>query len=531
MNALAKSPVTDSWQERLDKRPVWGALAFGMCFFAWSWFATRDGVTIPSGDSVAAIESARSLLEVQRYGWVVWRLTGDGGAVPGGFDVNTIWPPALPALLAGVVWAGAEAATAARWLVVIWTALTAAGSFAVVRMVVHSTRAAAVITGLYLTLFTVQWWVVESFMAEGIYLATTCGGLLLFHRVASRAGPSGIVFLPLGLALALVYYLKSIGPGFMLAGVITVLCLRRWPVKQRVWSAAWLALGCAAGGAPWLLRNLSLGTIGSGGQAIANPVMASMLDLGRLFVPRHGAFMESRLVVALLGLLAVAVMVGAVALVLPRGRMARAGKWLAGIENSGPGAVFALVYMVIFIVAVSVGVALEKTGWVETRYWMEIGLYFLMFGWLAAETGRTELQGVARAAVHTAAIVAAVVIAGSNWMELTRTRSFARQRLPTEAQRRAARAELAHRLKPFDHVTFISNERYRFGFESGLSAIETLAVARKRTDGLDLGKLVYVAYPVPEHATMALVKTPPTVPPGWVSVGPWGEAVLYIAPR
>lgn len=520
-----------SWWGRLDQRPGIVACVFGLVFFALSWFSTRDGATIPSGDSVAAIESARSLLEVQRYGWVFWRLTEDGGKVPGGFDVNTIWPPALPALLAGAVWAGAEAQVAMRWLVVIWAALTAAGTFAVARMVTASTRAAALVTGLYLTLFNVQWWVMESFMAEGIYLAMTCGGMLLFHRVASRAGPSGLVFLPLGLALASVYYLKSIGPGFLLAACVSVLCLRQWPIRQRILSAGWLGVGCAVGGAPWLLRNLALGTIGSGGQAIAHPIIASLLDLGRLFVPRHGAFMESQVTVGLLGLLAVAVAVGAGALVLPRGRWERAGKWLAAIESAGPGAVFALVYTVIFIVAVSVGVALEKTGWVETRYWMEIGLFFLLFGWLAAATGRNELGGTARLAVSGAVVVAAAVIAASNWIELARTRSFGRQRFPTEAQRQEARAELARRLKPFEHVTFISNEKYRFGFESGLSAVGTIAEARKRPDGLDLGKLVYVAYPVLERPTMALVKTPPAVPPDWISAGTWGEATLHVAAR
>lgn len=531
MTAASKATGWDRFSAAVAQRPGLVTLAFGLLGFWVSLFWMRAGPTIPSGDSVAYLESGRSLLETQRYGWQIWQLTEAGQAVPGGFEVNTIWPPGLPALLAGVMWAGVDIQLAVRGGVALFAGLTAAGGFAVARLVTRSAAAALVLTLLYLGLFTVQWWVIESWMAEGIYLAATFGGIVLFHRVATAANLSSAVFLPVGLLFSTVYYLKSIGPGFMLAAVASVLCLRHWPLRRRLVSAGWLAAGCGAGAAPWLLRNLSLGTIGSGGQAVPHPVIQSLFDLGRLFVPRHGAFTESGRAVLLLGLFALAVVGIVAALALPAGRTARARRFLTRVEEAGPGAVFALVYTGSFVAAVSAGVKLEKTGWVETRYWMEIGLFFLMFGWLAAQVGLAELTGLARHALRVSVVVAGVVIVVANLAETAHTASFKRVRLPDGAQRRMAREELVRLLSPLGQVAFVSNEKYRFGIETGLSASDTPAAALRRAGGGQPGRLVYVAYPVMAARTMALASNPPAVPPGWKPVGGLGEAVLFAPER
>lgn len=511
-------------------RPGLVTLTFGLLGFGLSLFWVRAGPTIPSGDSVAYLESARSLLESQQHGWLIWQLAEDGGAVPlpGRFEVNTIWPPGLSALLAGAMWAGLDIQLAVRGLVALFAGLAAAGGFAVARLVTRSVAASVILTLLYLGLFAVQWWVIESWMAEGLYLAVTFGGIVLFHRVATAANLSSAVFLPVGLLFSTVYYLKSIGPGYMMAAVASVLCLRHWPLRRRIICAGWLALGCGVGAAPWLLRNLSLGTIGSGGLAAPDAVMKSLLDLGRLFVPRHGAFTESGLAVVMLGLFGLAVTGIAAALALPAGRAARVRRFFMQIEDAGPGAVFALVYTVAFVAAVAAGVKLDKTGWVETRYWMEIGLFFLMFAWLAAQAGLAELTGLARHGLRASGLVAAVVLVVANGAETARTASFARLRVPDEPQRKRARAELVRLLSPVGQVAFVSNEQYRFGIETGLSASVTVEEALRRAGEAKPVRFVYVAYPVTKP-TMALVSNPPSVPSGWKAVGKVGEAVINLS--
>lgn len=526
-----KSANEDSGWDRFNTavalRSSYVTAAFALLGFGLSLFWMRAGPTIPSGDSVAYLESARSLLESRQHGWLIWQLAADGRAVPDGFEVNTIWPPGLSALLAGAMWAGVDIQMAVRGFVALFAGLAAAGGFAVTRLVTRSGAASVVLTLLYLGLFVVQWWVLESCMAEGIYLAVTFGGIVLFHRIASAPGLTSAVFLPVGLLFSTVYYLKSIGPGFMLAAVASVLCLRHWPVRRRIIGAGWLAMGCGVGAAPWLLRNLSLGTIGSGGLAAPDAVMKSLLDLGRLFVPRHGAFTESGRAVVMLGLFGLAVIGIVAALVLPAGRAARARRFFTRIEEAGPGAVFALVYTVTFIAAVAAGVKLNKTGWVETRYWMEIGMFFLMFAWLAAQVGLAELTGMARHALRGSVLVAGVVIAVANLAESARTASFTRLRVPDEPQRKRARAELAGLLRPVGQVAFVSNEQYRFGIETGLSASVTVEEALRRTGESKPVRLVYVAYP-DTKPTMALVSNPPAVPSGWKAVGKIGVGVIYL---
>lgn len=511
-------------------RPSFVTLAFGLLGFGLSLFWTRAGPTVPSGDSVAYLESGRSLLETQRYGWQVWQLTEDGRAVPGGFEVNTIWPPGLSALLAGALWAGVDIQLAVRGFVALFAGMAAAGGFAVARLVTRSAAAAVVLTLLYFALFTVQWWVLESCMAEGIYLAVTFGGIVLFHRVATAANLSSAVFLPVGLLFSTVYYLKSIGPGFMMAAVASVLCLRHWPLRRRIICAGWLAVGCGVGAAPWLLRNLSLGTIGSGGLAAPDAVVKSLLDLGRLFVPRHGAFTESGIPVVMLGLFGLAVIGIVAALALPAGQAARVRRFFMQIEEAGPGAIFALVYTVAFVAAVAAGVKLDKTGWVETRYWMEIGLFFLIFAWLAAQAGLAELTGLARHGLRAAVLVAGVVLVVANGAETARTASFARLRVPDEPQRKRARAELVRLLSPVGQVAFVSNERYRFGIETGLSASGTVGEALRRPGEAKPVRFVYVAYPETKP-TMALVSNPPLVPSGWAEIGRLGTATLHTPGR
>ncbi|MBI5800791.1 MAG: hypothetical protein HZA92_08735 [Verrucomicrobia bacterium] len=529
MSASNEVTAWDRFSAAAAQRPGFVTLAFGLLGFALSLFWMRAGPTIPSGDSVAYLESARSLLESQQHGWLVWQLAEDGRAVPlaGRFEVNTIWPPGMSALLAGAMWAGVDIQLAVRGLVALFAGLAAAGGFAVSRLVTRSAAASIILTLLYLALFAVQWWVIESWMAEGLYLAVTFGGIVLFHRVATTANLSNAIFLPVGLLFSSVYYLKSIGPGFMMAAVASVLCLRHWPLRRRIICAGWLAAGCGVGAAPWLLRNLSLGTIGSGGLAAPDAVMKSLLDLGRLFVPRHGAFTESGRAVVMLGLFGLAVIGIVAALALPAGRAGRLRRLVARIEEAGPGAIFAVVYSLTFIAAVAAGVKLDKTGWVETRYWMEIGLFFLMFAWLAAQVGLAELTGLARHALRASVLVAGAVIAVANLAESARTASFTRLRVPDEPQRKRARAELVRMLSPVGQVAFVSNEQYRFGIETGVSASATVEEALRRTGETKPVRFVYVAYPAETKPTMALVSTPPAVPSGWKVVGIIGEAVIH----
>lgn len=510
-------------------RPGLVTLTFGILGFGLSLFWTRDGPTIPSGDSVAYLESARSLMEAQRHGWLVWQLTEDGSAVPGEFEVNTIWPPGLSALLAGAMWAGVDIQLAVRGFVALFAGLVAAGGFAVTRLVTRVAGASVVLTLMYLGLFTVQWWVIESWMAEGVYLAATFGGIVLFHRVASAVNATSLAFLPVGLMFSMVYYLKSIGPSYMMAAVVSVMCLRHWPLRRRIMSAGWLAAGCGVGAAPWLLRNLSLGTIGSGGQAVPHAVKQSLLDLARLFVPRYGAFTESAHTVVLLGLFGLAVVGIITALFLPAGRGSRLGAFLTRIEEAGPGAIFALVYTGVFVVVACAGVKLEKTGWVETRYWMEIGLFFLAFGWLVAQTGLSELAGLARRTVRVSVLAVGSVVAVANLAESTRTASFARVRLPDEAQRERARVGLVRLLGPTGPVVFASNEKYRFGIETGLTASITAEEALSRSGAGKAARVVYVAYPTVPTRTMSLVNNPPMVPFGWKAIGSIGEAVIHVS--
>ncbi len=530
MSAANEVTAWDRFSAAVALRPGLVTLAFGLLGFGLSLLRMRAGPTIPSGDSVAYLESARSLLESQQHGWLIWQLAEDGGAVPlpGRFEVNTIWPPGLSALLAAAMWAGVDIQLAVRGLVALFAGLAAAGGFAVARLVTRSVGASVILTLLYLGLFAVQWWVVESWMAEGLYLAVTFGGIVLFHRVATAATLSSAIFLPVGLLFSSVYYLKSIGPGFMMAAVASVLCLRHWPVRRRIVCAGWLAVGCGLGAAPWLLRNLSLGTIGSGGVAAPDAVMKSLLDLGRLFVPRHGAFTESVRAVVMLGLFVLSLTGIVVALSLPAGRGARARRFFTQIEEAGPGAVFALVYMVAFIAAVAAGVKLDKTGWVEARYWMEIGLFFLIFAWLAARVGLAELTGLARHALRASVIVAGVVIAVANLAETGRTASFTRLRVPEEPQRKRARAELVRLLGPVGQLAFVSNEKYRFGIETGLTASSSVEEAQRRMGENKSTRFVYVAYPE-SKPTMTLVSNPSAVPPGWTAVGKVGEAAIHLS--
>lgn len=529
MNSANENSGWDRFNTAIALRTRFVTVAFALLGGGLSLFWMRAGPTIPSGDSVAYLESARSLLESRQHGWLVWQLAADGRALPGGFEVNTIWPPGLSALLAGAMWAGVDIQLAVRGMVALFAGLAAAGGFVVARLVTRSVAASGMLTLLYLGLFSVQWWVLESCMAEGIYLAVTFGGIVLFHRIASAPGLSSVVFFPVGMLFSTVYYLKSIGPGYMMAAVASVLCLRHWSVRRRLVSAAWLAAGCAVGAAPWLLRNLSLGTIGSGGQAVAHPVVQSLFDLGRLFVPRHGAFTESGLAVALLAGFGLAVFGLGAALILPAGRCGRLRSFVARIEAAGPGAVFALVYTGVFVAAVSAGVKLEKTGWVETRYWMEIGLFLLMFAWVAAQTGLAELTGLARRAVQASGLAAGLVIAVANLAESARTASFARLRVPDEPQRQRARTELVRLLSPTGPLGFVSNEKYRFGIETGLSASGTLEEALRWMPEAKSERLVFVAYPAETGPTMALVSTPPSVPAGWKAAGKVGVAVVYLA--
>jgi hypothetical protein len=514
----------------LERRPGLTAVLLGLLAAGWSWFRMWGGPTIPSGDSVAYLESARSLLETQRYGWLVWELGGNEQLRPGSFEVNTIWPPALPALLAGTLWLGVEPQLAVRCLVALFAGLAVATSYGVAALILRPGPLAMGVTLLYAGMFEFQWWVVESWMAEGIYLAAVGGGIVLFHRMARESTPAP-AFLALGLLFSVAYYLKSIGPAFILAAGVSMLALRQWSLGRRIVCATWLAAGCAVGALPWLLRNLSYGTIGSGGQAIAHPILQSSLDLVRLFVPRHGPYLQSPRTVVLLGLFAFGGLVLAGALILPRGRRGRAVEWLSRIEAAGPGAVFALVYLLVFVAAASAGVALEKTGWIETRYWMEIGLFLLAFAALAVRTGAALLEGLPARVVRPAAWVVVACLFVANLWEFAHTWPQTRLRLPTAMQQSDVRRDIVRLLPPAERFAFVSNERYRFGVESGLTASFSEAEAVRRAGGRERLQLVYAAYPLDRQMDMALVKTPPTVPAGWVEVGRLGAMSLHVPPQ
>lgn len=348
--------------------------------FGFTWIINKNGLALPTGDSGSMLISSQSLYTEGKYGWPSYELSNDGSVCIAHSAPNTVWPPSCAAIIVSLRYVGFTEIKAVRIFVSFFAGLTFSLVYLLAFRITNRQWLSIGITITMASMWNSYYWIIHSFMPEGIYISFTVLSTLLAISVLEKVRSKNVKphhFILLGFVTGLTYYIKSAAPAFILSLIMSFLILSKSENYKMSWRQIMLFLtAIALTSMPWFLRNFNIGTIGGAGVASPTPIRDSLFSLLRLFVPKHGSYFENKitLVFALLFVLIVALMFF---LTFKRSikNFVNKSTYKAIISKIliTPAYLLSILYCFTFVIVILFAIyVVPKASHIETRYWLEV---------------------------------------------------------------------------------------------------------------------------------------------------------------
>lgn len=506
----------------IANKTIWYPFVFAVIGFILSIFANLEGPSIPTGDSLSYYNSARSIASNRIFSFPFYELSSVGEIKMVGQEVNTIWPPATSFFLSLFAMVGFNLFYSLILLISIFTFLSVYLIWRLSYALTNSHKAANLVSFMLLSMWAFRYWVESSFMAEGLFISVTLIAPLYLFQINSKENLKIVHFVVYGLLLSMSYYVKSVAPAFIIAGLLTILIFS--PTRKFKFLVG-TSFGIFLGVLPWLLRNLSYGTIGSAGSGpLPNTVILSITEFIRLFTPRHGNFMESKITVIGAGLFLIAIPLIFILSLLQKGSIKSLLNMIDRVFKTNILLIFSIVYSFVFVIILIVSIyVLQKTSFIEMRYWMELLPFVLPSVYILLREIYSTKDGMIRKLLFYIPLSVYILSVTLNIFESYRNTNRVWNRLPLN---QAANAYEIHKTLGLNKdIRFISNSHVKFETYTGLTDWERVidSVAFK-------GVYCFAAFPPEPFNTMVLDSKVSTPPIGWVKILTLNDIEFYIEP-
>jgi hypothetical protein len=485
-----------------------------------SIFAISNGPAIPTGDSLSYFNCAKSLDANFSHAFPFSELDQNGKSIIVYVEPNTVWPPATSFSLFLLFKLGISKYLGLQILIALFAAISIGLTWKLARLVTESNLASNIITLQLMTMWAFRYWVEESFMAEGLFITFSIIPPLFVTSISNQSITKFGSYLVAGLLFSLTYYIKSAAPAYILAGWISVFIFSK---QNRQKKLILFSIGSGIGVLPWLLRNLSHGTIGSAGSGpLPNTIVLSVTEFIRLFIPRHGNFLESKVIVISAGLFLLSIGFIALLVVLKKHELKRLMQAFNDFSKHNYLFLFTWIYVLVFVVVLMISIyVFKKTSFIEMRYWMELVPFIMPAVWIFMRDIYHNQIGSRRKLIYGTSMGLLSLIIVLNVFEGIRNEKRIWNRLPISQEANAL--EIHHSLGLNKNIRFFSNNYVKFETFSGLTDWG------KVNDTLDFkGAFCYVAFAPEQENTMLLESKAATPPEGWVKISSLNNMEFYI---
>jgi hypothetical protein len=485
-----------------------------------SIFAISKGPAIPTGDSLSYFNCAKSLEANFSHSFPFSELDQTGKSAIVYFEPNTVWPPATSFSLFLLLKLGISKYLGLQILIILFAAISIGLTWKLARLITESNLASNIITLQLMTMWAFRYWVAESFMAEGLFITFSIIPPLFVSAINNHSNIKLGSFLVAGFLFSLTYYIKSAAPAYILAGWISVFIFSK---QDKVKNLFLFSIGAAIGVLPWLLRNLSHGTIGSAGSGpLPNTIVLSITEFIRLFIPRHGNFLESKVIVISAGLFLLSIGFIALLVILKKDELKRLINTFNEFSKHNYLFLFTWIYVLIFVVVLMISIyVFKKTSFIEMRYWMELMPFIMPSVWIFMRGIYHNQIGIRRKLIYRISMGLLSLIIVLNVFEGIRNEKRIWNRLPISQEANAL--EIRHSLGVNKNVRFFSNNHVKFETFSGLTDWD------KVNDTLDFkGVFCYVVFPPEPINTMLLEAKVESPPAGWVKISSLKDMEFYM---
>jgi hypothetical protein len=504
------------------KKNILYPFLFALLGLVVSICANIKGPSIPTGDSLSYYNSARSIAANGKFCFPFYELSSVGEIKMVGQEVNTIWPPATSFLLSIFAMVGFNLFYSLIFLISIFTFLSAYLIWHLSYVLTNSLKAANLVSFMLLSMWAFRYWVESSFMAEGLFISATLIAPLYLFQINSKVNLKIVHFVVYGLLLSLSYYVKSVAPAFIIAGLLTIFI---FPPTRKFKFLASASLGVFMGVLPWLFRNLSYGTIGSAGSGpLPSTVLLSITEFIRLFTPRHGDFFESKITVIGACLFLIAIPLIFILSVFQKGSAKIILHKIVNNLKINILLVFSVVYSIVFVVILIVSIyVLQKTSFIEMRYWLVLLPFILPSAYILLREIYFIKAAMIRKMLFYIPLTVYILSVALNIIESYRNSDRVWNRLPLN---QAANAYEIHKLLGLNRdIRFFSNSHVRFETYTGLTDWDRVIKSDTFT-----GRYCYVAFPPEPFNTMVLDSKATTLPIGWLKIASLNGIQFYVDP-
>jgi hypothetical protein len=485
-----------------------------------SIFAISKGPAIPTGDSLSYFNCAKSLEINFSHSFPFSELDQTGKSTIVYFEPNTIWPPATSFSLFLLFKLGISKYLGLQILIALFAAISIGLTWKLARLVTESNLASNIITLQLMTMWSFRYWVEESFMAEGIFIAFSMVPPLYIASLGNHSNFKLGNLLFAGFLFSLTYYIKSAAPAYILAGCMSVFIFSK---QNRFKNLVLFSMGAGIGVLPWLLRNLSYGTIGSAGSGpFPNSIVLSVTEFIRLFIPRHGNFLESKIIVISAGLFLLSIGFIALLVILKKDELKRLINAFNEFSENNYLFLFTWIYVLVFVVVLMISIyVFKKTSFIEMRYWMELVPFIMPAVWIFIRDLYHNQINIRKKLVFGTSTGLLSLIIVLNIFEGIRNEERVWNRFPISQESNAL--DIHHSLGLNSNVRFFSNNHVKFETFSGLTDWG------KVNDTFDFkGAFCYVAFAPELENTMLLEAKAATPPEGWVKISSLKDMEFYI---
>jgi hypothetical protein len=438
----------------------------------FSWTIVKNGVKIPTGDSMSYVNCSTVIYEHNEHSFVYSTLKPNGNINIISFEKNTIWPPATSFILAIIQRTGIGLHYSAIIFVLFFTFTTIFFSVIFSNLVTNSEIVSIVIGLLFSFSWNFFYWIGVSVMSEGLFITSTLISAILLIRHLSDINESKMINLFLiGMTVGFSYLIKSVAPAFIFSCFLLVF-LNYKTFKDKLISSFIFVIGVLIPSLPWLLRNLHLNTIGSAGTGPNKyAILESILNLIRLFIPKYGSYFESKITL-LFALIFIVSLLTIITLPIIRKSLIKnaLNKTFSLIigENKFK---FILIYLVVFINVLLFSMyVLPLAINIETRYWMVLFPFTVPFFYSISMLFYKEYEVKHNYFIKAIFVFLAALIFFSNISEIYRNNKKDWITLNTDVDREIVRSELSTIIKSDKNIRFMSNKAIEFEIKTGLTS-------------------------------------------------------------
>lgn len=484
------------------------AIVIFAIIFSFTWIINLKGPALPTGDSGSMLISSQALYSEGNYSWPTYEISNEGSVSIVHSTPNTVWPPSCAAVIMTLRKAGFSEITAVRIFVSFFAGLTFSLVYLLAFRITNRLLVSLAISMTMASMWNSYYWIIHSFMPEGIYISFTVLSTLLAINVLEKVRSKNVKphhFILLGFVTGLTYYIKSAAPAFILSLVMSFLILSRSANYKMAWSQIMLLLtSIAMTSLPWFLRNLSIGTIGGAGVASPTPIRDSLFALLRLFVPKHGSYFENKitLVFALIFVLIVALIffLSFKRLIITFLNISTYKKVISKIVTT-PTYLLSILYCCTFVIVILFAIyVVPKASHIETRYWMEVFPFAIpVILSVVLSQSNKRLQNYSRSVKYLLYAVVSLIFI-SNLLEITRNQRQVWTILKSEEHQKRFRKTLIEKLETSKNVRYTTNYGNQLFADSGLSYWDV----RDTLDSSNKNLNIYLEYTVEQTKTMSL---------------------------